>query len=338
MIKKTLKNVAEEAQVSVSVASRVLGNYGYVSEELKKKVLKAAKKINYSPNILARSLKTTKTHNIGVIICDIATDFGALAVRGINDVAHNNRYYTIICNSDEDPDKEREHLQELINRGIDGIILSPTGNNVKVIKDIIRGGLPIVLIDRTLHGVDVPSVTVDNRFGSFKIVEHMIKLGSNRIAVIKSLPGIYTGEERFKGYLEALESYRVIVDTDLIKYGNLKEEDTIIAIKELLDLKSIPDSIFITSEAMIASVLHTIKDYKLRIPKDIKIAAFDDPAWASILTPPLTTVKQPCYSIGIIAAQNLIGQMNAIKTAKVRHEAVLLKPEIVIRESCGEKI
>lgn len=332
----TLRDVAKSANVSVAVASRVLGKHGYVSEEKKLKVQAAAKKLGYAPNMLARSLKTANTFSLGIVIADITTNFFTLLVRGADDVARQNGYHCIVCNSDEDPEKEKVLLEELWNRKVDGIILCPTEKNVQQLRLMRRSGMPMVLVDRRIPQLDTVSITVDNRLGAFEGVTHLLEQGYRRIAVMKGLPDITSLEERYKGYLQALERAGVEHDPQLERYGEFNAEVSQARAGELLDLKNRPDAFFICSEAMIVGTINAIQARGLRIPQDVGIVAFDDPLWAPILRPPLTTIRQPSYSVGTIAAQALIGQLGG-STSGPLQENIVLRPELIIRGSCRER-
>jgi DNA-binding LacI/PurR family transcriptional regulator len=336
--KLTLRDVAKSAKVSVTVASRVVGNYGYVSLEKKKKVLKIVKKLGYSPNILARSLKTYTSFCIGIVIADITTSFFNLLVRGADDVARQNGYHLIICNSDENPRKEKDHLEELSNRKVDGIILCPTEKNISQLRKITRAGMPMVLVDRKLREIDAASITIDNSLGAMEGVNHLIQCGYRRIGLIKGLPGISALEDRFLGYKQALHAAGIPLDQELIKYGELDAIASRKAALELLQMKKPPDAFFIVSESMIVGTILAIREKRLRIPEDIGIVGFDDPLWAPILDPPLTTIRQPSYSMGMFAAQKLISQLHGSGDASTsRKEHIVLRPELIIRSSCGEE-
>ena len=336
-MKATLKDIAQRANVSVSLVSRVIGNYGYVSREKRERVLKAAQELRYKPSVPARSLKTEQTNSIGVIISDITASFFALLVRGADDIARENGYHLIICNSDENPKKEQEHLEELWSRSVDGIILCPTERNIALIKNILRDNIPMVLVDRKLKSVDVPTITIDNVLGAYEGVSHLLDQGYRRIAVIKGIPGISALEDRYKGYRMALLDREITPEDTMLGYGEFSIEQSKKVATELLELDLPPDSFFITSESMIAGTIHAIREKNLRIPEDIGIVTFDDPFWASLLNPPLTTVRQPNYSVGTIAAQKLLNLMRGGGNSE-RDKNIVLRPELVIRGSCRESL
>jgi len=337
-MRKTLKDVAKKAGVSIAVASRVLGNYGYVSQENRAKVLKVAQEIGYQPNILARSLKTRKSYSIGVIISDVTTFFFTSVVRGIEDVANQNGYHVTLCNSDEDSEKEREYIEELYKRKVDGIIISPTSRNIAYLKKNMRSGIPVVLVDRRIDEIDTAQIVVDNEWGSYEAVKYLISLGYRRIGVINGLQGIRTSEERFAGYRRALEESRIKIDPHLIKYGDFRMEGGKKAMLGFLGMKNIPEAVFVTNEVMTTGALLALKEHEVRIPEQIGIVGFDDPVWASLINPPLTAVRQPSYSIGSIACQALLQKIRKSNRERSLHEEIVLKPKLIIRQSCRKKL
>ena len=337
-MRKTLKHVAEKAGVSISVASRVLGNYGYVSEETRRKVLEIAKEIGYQPDVVARSLKTKQTYSIGVIISDVTTFFFTSVVRGIEDVANQNGYNVTLCNSDEDPDKEIEYLKVLYGRKVDGLIISPTGKNTAYLKKLIRAGMPVVLLDRGIKDIETTEVLIDNREGAYRAVNHLICLGRKRIGIINGIRGIMTSEERFEGYRKALQENGIPLEDELIKHGDFRIEKGKEAMEEFIKMANPPSAIFVSNETMTTGALLALKENKVNIPQDIAIVGFDDPVWAPLIDPPLTAVRQPSYSIGTIACQALLQKLRKNNRGRSLHEEIVLKPKLIVRESCGEKL
>jgi len=319
----TLKDVAKEAGVSVTMASRVLGNYGYFSEETKSKVLKAAEKLNYKPNIIARGLRVRETKAIGVIISDVLSFFFTTLVRGIEDVANQSGYSVILCNSDEDPKKERSYLSALYERGVDGLIVSPSTGNYSYLKKLSRGGMPLVLVDRKIRGLAVPTVIVDNEAGSYEAVNYLISSGHRRIGIITGLKGVTTSEERLAGYKRALKENGLPVDEKLIKEGDYRREKAKEAALEFLRMKNPPTALFVCNEPMTSGALLALRE--------------DDPVWAPLTEPALSTVSQPSYAMGTLACQTLLKEIRQTGRTKISPEDIILKPKLIIRESSGGK-
>ena len=333
----TLKDVAKEAGVSVTMASRVLGNYGYFSEETKSKVLKAAEKLNYKPNIIARGLRVRETKAIGVIISDVLSFFFTTLVRGIEDVANQSGYSVILCNSDEDPKKERSYLSALYERGVDGLIVSPSTGNYSYLKKLSRGGMPLVLVDRKIRGLAVPTVIVDNEAGSYEAVNYLISSGHRRIGIITGLKGVTTSEERLAGYKRALKENGLPVDEKLIKEGDYRREKAKEAALEFLRMKNPPTALFVCNEPMTSGALLALREKKVKIPEQMAIIGFDDPVWAPLTEPALSTVSQPSYAMGTLACQTLLKEIRQTGRTKISPEDIILKPKLIIRESSGGK-
>jgi len=332
-----LKDVAKEAGVSVGVVSRVLNNSGYFSEETKSKVLKAVKKLNYKPDAIARSLKTKQTKAIGVIISDVVTFFFTTLVRGIEDVASQNGHSVILCDTDENAVKEREYLLALYERNVDGLIISPTPGNQSYLKKLARGGIPLVLVDRKIRGLRIPTVVVDNEAGAYEAINYLINLGHRRIGIITGLKGVTTTEERLAGYKRALKEHHLSLELELIKEGDDRIDKARESTQDFLKMKNPPTALFASSEPMISGALQVLKEKEIKIPEEISLVGFDDPAWASFTEPPLTTVRQPSYSMGVLACQALLKEIKKNPHTKIREKNVILKPELIIRKSCREK-
>jgi LacI family transcriptional regulator len=333
--RSTLKQVAEKAGVSLGMAGRVLGNYGSFSDATKKKVTEAARALNYAPNIIARSLRTQLTKTIGVLISDITTFFWTTLVRGIQDKAGKAGYSVILCNSDDESENEQLYLSTLFERNVDGLIVSPTPHNHSYLKRLARSMVPLVLVDRGVKGLAVPTIKTDNQAGAYEAVKHLIDLGHDRIAIITGIPGVETSEERFTGYRQALQERGIPLRKTLIRQGHFQKDQAFSATKELVRLKRPPSAIFVSNEPMVSGCILALKESGLGIPEDIAVVGFDDPVWASYMDPPLTAVSQPSYTMGILAFDYLLAQISGSGRDKKYLKDVILKPTLFIRQSCG---
>jgi len=332
----TLKDVARQAGVSVATASRALGGYGYVSPETRSKVLRAARLLDYHPNALARSMVKKRTHTLGVVVSDNANPFFAAVVRGIEDVVHRHGYAVILCNADEDPEKEEMYLRILREKRVDGLLLAPSGEAGRFLRAWAREGLPLVLIDRKIEGIAADAVIVDNRSGAKEAVAHLIGLGHRRIGTICGPQQVYTGFERLQGYLEALREARIPVEKDLIREGNFKQDSGYRLAREFLEMDDPPTALFVANNLMTIGALLALREAGVRIPQDMAVVGFDDMEWASILTPPLTAVAQPAYALGANAAQLLIQRL--LRGPSPQPQEIVLKTRLVVRESCGASL
>ncbi len=332
----TLKDVAARAGVSQGMAGRVLGNYGSFSQATQRKVKAAARAVHYAPNVIAKALKTRLTRTAGVLISDITASFWTSIVRGIQDRAARDGYSIIVCNSDEQSHNEKAFLTTLMERSIDGLIISPTLGNHSYLKVLSRGGTPLVLVDRKVEGIPSPSVRVDNRAAAREAVSYLADLGHRRIAIIRGSEGVETNDERYAGYVEALEERRIGVQPTLVKNAHFLKEASFAATRELLQMRNRPTAIFVCNEVMASGCIRALKEARVRIPHDLSVIAFDDTLWAEYLDPPLTCVSQPSYTMGMLAFEYLLRQLHGGRGNAGNLDEVVLKTSLVVRGSCAK--
>lgn len=333
-MKVNIKVVAEKAEVSTATVSRVLRNYPGVRKKTRKKVLKAISDLNYEVNAVARSLRQRKTYTIGVVVGNVLSQFYSIIAKSVEDVAHKYDYNTILCNGDDNPEKELRYLKVLKASRVDGIILTPTGKNADYINWLINSDTKVVLLDRLIDGVKCDAVLVDNENGAYKAVKHLIDQGYRRIGIINGYVDRTTGRGRFNGYLRALKESDISVDESLIKFGNFKKRIGIDLARELLDRPDRPEALFVANIDMTLGAIMTIKEMGLKIPQDIGIVGFDDSEWALILDPPLTVVSQPVYSLASTAAEMLIKKINGENTSHGDKPLIVtLSTDLVVRGS-----
>ncbi len=328
----TLKDVARRAGVSVATAARVLGGYGYASPRTRERVLRAARQLDYTPNALARGMVKKRTHAVGVIVSDNANPFFAAVVRGVEDVLRRHGYAVILCNSDENPEKEDLYLRVLREKQVDGLLLAPSGQAGPQLRRWLRAGLPLVLVDRRLEGVRADAAVVDNVEGARTAVSHLISLGHRRIGIISGPARVFTGRERLAGYLAALEAAGLRPDPALIREGDFKQDSGYRLAREFLEMKRPPTALFVANNLMTVGAMLALKEAGVRIPQELAVVGFDDMDWAPILTPALTAVAQPAYALGTSAATLL---MQRLEDPARPVQEVVLKTHLVVRESCG---
>jgi len=333
-MKINIKDVARKAGVSTATVSRVLGDFTGVRDRTRKKVLKAVKELNYEINAVARSLRQKKTNSIGIIVGNVLSQFYSVIAKSVEDTAKKLGYHTILCNGDENPEKELEYLKVLKSNRVDGIILTPTGKNSEYVQHLINSRTRMVLLDRLIEGVDCDAVLVDNANGAYKAVKHLIDQGYRKIGIVSGYLDRTTGAERLSGYLQAIEEAGIAKDDSLIKIGNFKKESGKKLTEELLEQSNRPEAIFTTNIDMSMGALIAIKEMGFTIPDDIGIVCFDDSDWASILEPSITVIRQPVYQLGSTAAELLIREIeNDEKDSDHKPNIVILNIELVIRNS-----
>ncbi len=329
----TIKDVAREARVSIGTASQALRGSPIVREETRRRVLVVAKRLRYHPSALARGLVTRRTHTVGLLISDIANPFFIRAVRAVEDLAQENGYNVILCNTDEDPAKETQYLQILMEKRVDGIILATTAGSLRAVRDVRWRRIPLVLFDRELPGVATDTVKVDGVLGGRLATEHLLGLGHRRIAIIHGPLVRSTGAERLQGYLLALRAARLHPNAELIREGNFKQDSGRELTRRLLDHPSPPTALFCTNNLMTVGALQALGERGVRMPSDLSLVGYDDMEWWTLTHPPLTTVGQPVYDLGREAMRLLLAQIGKGKAR--RPQRVVLKPELILRESCG---
>ena len=334
MKKPTLKDVANEAGVSLGMASRVLGNYGSYSEETKEKVAAAVAKIGYKKNGIARSLRLNNSKTIGLVVSNISSVFWATITRAIEDCASKNGYHVIVGNTDEDPKKEREYLETFCEGYVDGIVVSPSPDNHSLLKKLFRSGMNIVTVDRKLDSNEIPSVTIDNFHGAYEAVSHLVGLGHSRIAIINGIDGIMTSDQRYAGYRQVLEEHGIEINKDLIKEGFFQKERVYDATLELLKLKVRPTALFVSNETMAMGAYGALLDKGISIGKEMDMIGFGDTDWATIVRPALSCVRQPIYPIGTMACEIVMRLINKSETTFPEMMHMCMKPELVVRDSC----
>ena len=336
MKRPILKDVANKAQVSVGLASRILRNIGSFSEKTRSRVLRAARELDYQTNNVARSLKIKQTRAIGVVISDIASHFFTLLVRGVEDVASKSGYSVVLCNTDENPAKEQNYLTALYERNVDGLIICASPGNDGYIKKIARSGMPVVLVYRNIPGLHAPRITSDDQDSSSAAINYLIDLGHRDIALIRGISGVQSDEERLAGYKKALERRKIPVKGGLIVSGEYVTEKAYQVTQSLLKSRTPPTAILACSELMMIGALYAIRDEGKEIPRDVSIIGFGDPSWAGLMNPPLTVIRQPNYPMGLLAGESLINMCEGNELRDRLGEEVVLKSKFIPRNSCQE--
>lgn len=333
-MKINIRDVARKAGVSTATVSRVLRDFPGIRDKTRKKVLKAVTELNYEINAVARSLRQKKTNSIGIIVGNVLSQFYSVIAKSVEDTANKFGYHTILCNGDENSQKELEYLKVLKSNRVDGIILTPTGKNSEYVQHLINSRTKVVLLDRLIEGVDCDAVLVNNANGAYKAVKHLIDQGYRKIGIVNGYLDRTTGAERLKGYLKAIEEGGIDRDGSLIKIGNFKKESGKKLTKELLEQSNRPEAIFTTNIDMSMGALIAIKEMRLAIPDDIGIVCFDDSDWALISEPSITVIRQPVYQLGSTAAELLIKKIEDNKDdSDHRPTVVTLNTELIIRNS-----
>jgi DNA-binding LacI/PurR family transcriptional regulator len=335
----TIRDVAKLAGVAVSTASLALNDKERVSEATRKKVIEAARKLNYYPSSIAKRFALNKTHTIA-LCAFIAGDrplggFYMPVIQGVMDVVNANNYsfQLDIKGEYQNSSTKSEVLSRFAKyRLVDGlIILSYWPLQVKEILDLEQMNFPYIVVDGHIPGMETNCVEMDNFGGAVKVVEYLIHLGHRRIGFIIGPPDQQSSVERIKGFQKALRKNGIDYDKGLIYGGDFHKKSGYQGMKYLLNLPSSPSAVFVANDNMALTAIKAIKEKGLKIPEDISIVGFDDIEAASQIDPPLTTVRQPLYKMGEEAAKLLFKLLN---NKESKPQKIILDTELVVRESC----
>ncbi len=328
----TIRDVAEAAGVSVSTVSHVINETRFVRPATRDKVLSAMDQLNYMPNRLARSLrrKDKRTHTLGLLIPDSTNPFFAEVLRGVEDSSFEAGYNVILCNSDDDPAKELNYLDVLLSKQVDGIVLVSAGAHRDSLELLSRRKGTAVVADRELDTAGLDCVVVDNAKGGQLATSHLLGLGHRRVGCIAGPSLLAPSAGRTEGYRQALKEAGIPVDDSLVLAGDFRPQSGYEAARQLLALDSPPSAIFACNDMMAMGALCALNDAGLQVPRDISVVGFDDISLASFTVPRLTTIAQPSYEMGLLAAELLIQRLRH-PTAPAKRK--LLSPELIERDS-----
>jgi LacI family transcriptional regulator len=330
----TIKDIARITNVSATTVSRVLNNkHEGVSLETRQRILDTIRELDYKPNAIARGLVTKKTNTIGIIIPDISNQFFSDIARGIEDGASDHGYNVFLCNTDDKLDKESKYINALKEKCVDGIIFASSSMpNIKIISELIKGSIPVVVVDRHVEIENVYGIYTDNFRGGYIATKHLIDLNHKKIGCITGPLGNHNSKERLDGYKQALLDSCITFNEDLVAEGNYKINGGMKAAEKLIRNKQIT-ALFVSNDLMAYGAYKAIKAAGLNIPEDISIVGFDDTELSQIIEPELTTIRQPAYQMGIEAERALIKIISG-KSVKDRNKS--FSPNLIIRKSTSK--
>jgi LacI family transcriptional regulator len=332
-----IKQLAQQLNLSISTVSRALNDSYDISPATRKKVLELSKKLNYQPNPHASSLRRHKSKTIAVVVPEIANNFFALAINGIQTAAREKGYHVLIYVTNENDQIESEALKHLDNGRVDGLLISVSNKTVsdENLLRIQEQGLPIVFFDRVRDEFETAKVTTDDFESAFKAAEHLVQQGCKRIAYLQISKNLSIGVNRMRGYLEALNEYKLEQDKKWFIDCVDNREKNYQMIKALMKSKDQPDGIFASVEHLAITSYVVCKDLGLKIPKDVKVISFSNLETAALLSPPLTTITQPAYEIGKEAASILLKALTK-KNFQLTNSKLVLPSRLIERESTAK--
>ncbi|EHM29957.1 MULTISPECIES: LacI family DNA-binding transcriptional regulator [Streptomyces] len=323
-----IKDVAAEAGVSVATVSRVLNSHPSVSEEARTRVLAAVEALGYRPNAVARSLRTAQTRTLGLVISDVLNPYFTELARFVEEEARALGYSVIIGNADERPELQDHHIRTLIDRRIDGLLVSPADGGSPLLRDVALSGTPMVFVDRWIPGIDVPVVRADGTGAVKDLVAHLHGLGHRRLAIIAGPAATTTGNERVEAFRDAMRE--LALPDAYIGQGDFQAASGRRATERFLALAEPPEVVFAADNLMALGALDAIRARGMRVPDDIALAAFDDIPWFVHTDPPITAIAQPTADLARAAVRALADRIEG-RTP----QSVTLPARLVVRRSCG---
>jgi LacI family transcriptional regulator len=329
----TIKDIARVAGVAPSTVSKALNGSGEVSEATRANVAAIATRLGYRPNAIARSLKVRRTHTLGVITNDRDGAFTTAMVHGIAEVASSHSFGVFLCNSYGGVTKERQHIELLLDKQVDGIIMTGFKVEERGAPAAPTGAVPLVYLYSYTAATESPCILPDDEGGARLAAEHLIGLGRNRIAFINGPPSYEATHLRLTGYQSALDERGLVPDSALVvTSGDWNQDSGFRLAHELMAQPERPDAILCASDDLAAGAILGLTELGLKVPQDVAIVGFDDRPFAAHLPIPLTTVALPLLEMGDVAAQKMF---EALSGEQVENELLRVPCRLVIRASCG---
>lgn len=331
----TIKEVSIRANVSTATVSRVLNNNYPVRKETKEKVMKAVHELNFSPNHIARNLRTHQSNLVAMVVADITNSYYAKIAKIVDQHLFMEGYNLLVCSTDESHEKENKFLDMLISKNVDAIAISSVSNNADVIQNAIDNGIKVVLLDRKHAGLMAPYVGSDNAAESCVLTEHLIQMGHKQIAFISGSLKTSTGLERLQGYKDALIKNKLSIDEALIFEGDYSRDSGFAAMKKIIARSKKVTGIVSSNNLMTEGALHAIKMKGLAIPEDYSVVSFGSIDNDDLISPKISCIDQDILTIGNETSEQLLDMLN---TSQHSNNSVTRQCIIHDRFEAGESV
>ncbi|MBP3961760.1 LacI family DNA-binding transcriptional regulator [Paenibacillus lignilyticus] len=322
----TIKDVAKMAGVAVSTVSYALNNSPKISEETRRKVVRAAEALNFRPSGAARNLKKRKSETIGLFLNDLGGPFYSQVIEGVQEIVASHDYNLIVCSTYGGENSSAHRF--LREKFVDGAIIMGTAISDSLILQVASESFPIVVLDRELRGDYVHNVLITNEQGGYDAVAHLIKLGRRNIEFLSGPSAAFDNTQRYEGYKRALLEHDLPVPKRIAMHGRFLEAGGYQAVKLLLASKRLPDAIFAANDEMAIGAIRALHEAGLRVPEDIAIVGFDNINLAPLIRPALSTIGHSKFEVGAIATQ-------LVFNARKEEDVIILPTQLIARQSCG---
>ncbi len=334
----TIHDIAKELNISASTVSRALNDNPRISKATKAKIKSLALKLGYQPNTIASNLRNQRTNTIGIVVPLINRHFFSTFISGVEDVAFDAGYNVIISQSKDQLEKEKQIIHSLFSNRVDGLItsLSMQTNEFDHFQLFTNKNIPLVFFDRIAPQLETNKIVVDDFACGFKATQHLIDQGYKRIAHLAGPTVLNTYHERMEGYKDALKKNSLPAADELIIFNKLTRIDGQEAIKKLLALKNPPDAVFCGNDTSALSMIVYLKSIGIRVPEDFGIVGFSNEPFSEVVTPSISTLKQPAYEMGQKAAQLILNEIENKQTPR-SYQTITMPTELIVRESSMKK-
>lgn len=330
----TGRDVAARAGVSTATVSRVLCDAPGVSADVRERVTRATAELGYRPNVRARSLRVRSTQTVSLVVSNVLNPFFTELARAVEDAARSHGYGVVLGNADEDADRQDGYLEGLLDGRVDGLLLSPASGTSSVVPELVRQGLPVVLVDRPLEGAGLPVVRTDGLAASRQAAAHLMSVGHTRLAVLAGPQDLANGRERLEGFrAAAAEHGRPLHDAHVV-VGGFDETTGAEGVRAVMATEPSPTAVFCTNNLITLGALQALRHDGVRVPDDVALVSFDDLPWFELLDPPVTAVRQPTRALGEAAVAALLARVGGDQSPSAELTRTL-PGELVVRASCG---
>ncbi len=328
----TIKKIAELAGVSHMTVSRVVNRDKYVKEETKNKILKIIKKYGYEPNYFAIGLKTKKSKTIGLIVGDIENPYYSRLAKGVINVCESLNYNVIVCNSQYDSELSEKYLSMLLSKGVDGLIISNIDLKVETIKNLKEKQIPLVFTNIKYDIGDLNYIKADDYYGGKLAAEYLVRLGHRKIYFLRP-PDVYGAQERIDAFKDTMTKNKINFDDSYFSDFIFNEDDSYMATKKFISKQKDFTAIIAGNDFIAMGAMEAVFDLGLEVPGDFSIIGYDNLKFTKIMRVPLTTIKQPKYLFGKLAAERVIELLKRPNKINKKKE-IVIKPELIERLSC----
>ncbi|WP_022793534.1 LacI family DNA-binding transcriptional regulator [Marinococcus halotolerans] len=332
-MKPTIYDVAERAGVSIATVSKVINDKADVGQKTKKRILKIIEEVGYHPSMVASALTGKHTHTIGLVIPDIANPFFAELARSVEDTGHANGYSVVICNTDNDPEKEVQYLWWLNQKKVDGVVLGTGMHNMEALKEFMNQDIPVVLVSRDIPTLAVSTVLVDDFRGGYLAAQHLLGLKHQKVLLLVGDLDNSSEQNRLRGFYAKFEEAGIPKKNVKIIEELMTTQQAEQAVMEALRKDINVSAAFALTDFLAIGSIQGARGIGKSVPETFSVVGFDDTFIAVLSHPPLTTISQPIVEMGEIVTQTLVDQ---IKGKKQSSRTIILTPEIKVRQTTAE--